>query len=81
MRHFPLDISEQHFNLLWRSMYALEQKLLDTITENENDPDSELASFAGNDLVYLRLYRDELKDLAVKANFGKNAFSINEDVL
>jgi hypothetical protein len=81
MRKFNLDISERNFALIWRSLGALEASLLSVIEENENDPDCELAAFAGNDLVYLRLYRDDLERMARAAGFSKNVFVDSEAVI
>ena len=67
MRKFNLEISEQNFNLLWRSLNALEVNLLKVIEEHEDDTEGELAAFAGNDLVYLRLYKGELEKAAKTA--------------
>jgi len=81
MRKFTLEVSEQNFSLVWRSLNALEENLLKVIDEYEDDPDSELAAFAGNDLVYLRLYKDELEKSAKDAVFSDSAFSLSDEVL
>lgn len=81
MRKFSLEVSEQHFNLLWRSLHAQEEKLLKIIAENEDDDEGELAAFAGNDLVYLRLYRDDLEKEAKNAAFSEKVFSLSDDVI
>lgn len=81
MRKFTLEVSEQNFNLLWRSLHALEEKLLNIIEEHGDDPDGELAAFAGNDLVYLRMYKDEIEKAAKQAVFSNSAFSLSEDVI
>ena len=69
-RKLTLELSEQNFNLLWRSLHALEEKLQKVIEEHGDDPAGELAAFAGNDLVYLRLYREELEKAAKDAVFS-----------
>lgn len=81
MRKINIDISEQNFNLLWRALHALEQNLLQVVAENEDDLDGELAAFAGNDLVYLRLYKDELEKAARDALFSNSAFSLSDEVI
>lgn len=81
MRKFTLEVSEKNFSLLWRSLHALEEKLLKVIEEHGDDPDGELAAFAGNDLVYLRLYRDHLKKAAKESVFSDNVFDLSDDVI
>jgi hypothetical protein len=81
VRKFNLEASEQHFNLLWRSLIALEKNLLKIIEENADDSDGELAAFAGNDLVYLRLYKDDLEKAAKEAKFSDNVFSLSDEVI
>lgn len=81
MRKFNLEVTENNFNLIWRGFHALEQNLLQVIAENEDDMDGELSAFAGNDLVYLRLYRDDLQKLAKEAGFSNCAFSLSDEVL
>jgi hypothetical protein len=81
MRKINLDISEQNFNIIWRALHALEQNLLQVVAENEDDPDGELAAFAGNDLVYLRLYKDELEKAARDASFYNSAFNLSDEVI
>lgn len=81
MKKFNLEVTEQNFNLLWRSLDALEKKLLQVIADNEDNEDSEEAAFAGNDLVYLRMYRDDLKRDAETAGFNKSAFSLSDTVI
>ena len=81
MRKFSIEVSEQNFNLIWRALYALEQNLLQVVAENEDEPDGELAAFAGNDLVYLRLYKDELEKAAKGASFSNSAFSLSDEVI
>jgi hypothetical protein len=51
------------------------------VAENEDDPDGELAAFAGNDLVYLRLYKDELEKAARDASFYNSAFNLSDEVI
>lgn len=81
MRKFSTEISEQNFNLIWRALHALEENLLQVVAENEDDIEGELAAFAGNDLVYLRLYRDELEKAAKKAIFSNNVFNLSDEII
>ncbi len=81
MRSFNLDINEQHFNLLWRSLAAREKELLAVIKEHEDDDDSEEGPMAANDLMYLRLYQKSLKEQAEKAVFSANCFSLSDDII
>ena len=81
MRKFNVEIDEQHFNLLWRSLDAYEQSLLRIIENHQGDDDSEEAAFAGNDLVYLRLYRDDLEREARAAKFSDGVFCLSDDII
>lgn len=81
MRKFMLEVSESNFNLLWQSLHAQESNLLKIIAENEDDDEGELAAFAGNDLAYLRLYKDQLEKMAKEAKFGNSAFSLSNEVI
>jgi len=76
MANFNLSLDQSRFNLLWRSLYAREKELF-SIIENHGE-DSDEGADALNDIVALRLYRDELKEQA-EALFDENAF-ILEDI-
>ena len=78
MLEFSLAIDERNFNLIWRGLNAREKELLKIINDDEDD---ELAPLANNDLIYLRLYKDSLKELAQQAAFSKNAFSLNDGII
>lgn len=81
MKSIHLEISEQNFTLLWRALHAQEERLLKVIEAHCEDEESELAAFAGNDLIYLRLYREEIRKAALNANFGTNVFSLSDEVI
>ena len=80
MRKFTLEVDEKSFNLLWHSLCAREDDLLAIIKEHEDD-ESEIGPMASNDLVYLRLYKKELKEQAEKAVFGENVFNISDEII
>lgn len=81
MRNFTLEVSEQNFNLIWRGLAAQEEKLLKVIEEHGDDDESELAAFASNDLIYLRLYKDQLQKAATDAAFSPKVFKLTDDVI
>lgn len=81
MRKFLLEVSEKNFNLLWQSLHAQELALLKIIDEHEDDPEGELAAFAGNDLIYLRLFKKDLEKMAKEACFGSSAFILSGKVI
>ena len=58
MRKLQLELSADNFGLVWRALHAEEEKLQEII--NSHDEESDEAIDAANDMVYLRLYRDEL---------------------
>lgn len=81
MRKLTLELSEQNFNLLWRSLHALEERLEKLTEEDESDADGEKAAFAANDLVYLRLYKGELEKEARAAFRNENVLSLSDEVI
>ncbi len=81
MRTLTLELTSQNFNLIWRSLAALEKNLLQIIADNEDDDDGEKAAFAGNDLVYLRLYKEELEKEAREIFKSENVFNVSDDVI
>lgn len=81
MRSFSLDIDEQNFNLLWRSLAAREQQLLEIIEANAEDDESDAGPMASNDLMYLRLYQKTLRQKAEQAAFGEGAFSLSDEII
>lgn len=58
-RQIDLSISETNFNLIWCALHDREAKLLKVIEKYGEESDE--AIHAANDLIYLRLYQDSLK--------------------
>ena len=81
MRNLSLMIDEQNFNLIWRGLAAREKELLKIIEEHKDDEDDEIAPCANNDLIYLRLYQDQLKELATDATFRDNVFDTSDELI
>lgn len=77
MRSFVLEIDEKIINLLWRSLAAREKELL-SMSSLDNDQSDE-AAIIGNDIVYLRLVKKDLREQAEKAGFSRGAFSLDEN--
>jgi len=77
MKSFDMNIDEKYFNLLWRSLLERESELEANIEPFGINTDD--AVLMGNDLVYLRLCKKELKENAQKANFSEGAFSMDDD--
>ncbi len=77
MREFTLSIDEQNFNLIWRGLAAREKELIDIIEEYQDD---EIAPCANNDLIYLRLYKNTLKEMAQKMHF-LTCFSLSDELI
>lgn len=76
MKKLELQIDSQTFNLLWRSLHSRENELLNIISNNDEDSDESIDAL--NDLVALRIYKEELKEQGEQI-FDKNAF-ILEDI-
>ncbi len=76
MRSFNITIDEKYFNLLWRSLSERESELELNIENSE--PESDDAALIGNELVYLRLCKKELKEEAKKEKFSEGAFSLED---
>jgi hypothetical protein len=76
MRSINIEIDEKYFNLLWRSIIARENELLDSLSQYEEGSDE--AALIGNDIVYLRLCKNDLQDKAQKASFSNGAFSLED---
>jgi hypothetical protein len=76
MRSFTLNIDEKYFNLLWRSITCRENFLLERISNESEDSDE--AALLSNDLVYLRLCKKSLEEMAKTAVFSEGAFSLEE---
>lgn len=79
MRSFHLEINEQNFNLLWRAIHDRENTLVDNLTQEEEDSDN--AALLNNDLIYLRLYKNNLEKQARAASFSEGGFSLDDGVL
>ena len=79
MRSFTLKVNERYFNLLWRSIVARENELIDSISQE--DEDSEVSALISNDIVYLRLCKNELKEKAEESFFSDGAFSLDDDYI
>ena len=77
MKSFDINIDEKYFNLLWRSLSESESELEFNIEQSGTNSDD--AALMGNDLVYLRLCKKDLKENAQKANFSEGAFSLDDD--
>lgn len=76
MQELNLKIDSGTFNLIWRSLHARESELLNIVSKHGDDSDE--GADALNDIVTLRLYKEELEEQAGEI-FDKNAF-ILEDV-
>jgi len=81
MREIKLDVNEQNFNLIWRGLAAREKELMALIEKHKDDEDDEIAPCANNDLIYLRLYQDTLKELAKTAVFANSVFSLSDELI
>ena len=77
MRSFNIKIDEKYFNLLWRSIIARENELLDSLSQYDEESDE--AALISNDIVYLRLCKKDLQDKAHDSSFSKGAFSLDSD--
>lgn len=71
MRVLELKIDRSTFNLLWKSLHAREETLLRRVEEYGEDSDE--GADALNDIMALRLYRNELREDAEPV-FDANAF-------
>ena len=77
MRSFTLEVDEKYFNLLWRSIVAREIELLDSLSQEDEDSDE--SALIGNDIVYVRLCKKELREKAEKSSFSDGAFSLDDN--
>jgi hypothetical protein len=75
-RELQLNLKAKHFSLIWMALHDREEKLLKIIEENGEDSDE--AALAGNDIIFLRLYRKELKQRA-ETVFNSNVFDLSEE--
>jgi hypothetical protein len=62
MRSINIEIDEKYFNLLWRSIIARENELLDSLSQYDEESDE--AVLISNDIFYLRLCKKDLQDKA-----------------
>lgn len=76
MRELNIPLKHDSFNLIWLSLLAREKELLRTIEKYGEDSDE--GSFALNDLAYLRLYRDDLREKAEKV-FDESVFDASDE--
>lgn len=76
MKEFQLTVDEKAFNLLWRSLADRESELQSNIELVGEGSDA--AALLGNELVFLRLTKQELEEKASQAGFSKGAFSLEE---
>lgn len=82
MREVKLDVNEQNFNLIWRGLAAREKELMALIEKRkDDDEDDEIAPCANNDLIYLRLYQNTLKESAKTAVFADSVFSLSDELI
>lgn len=75
MKNLEVSFDERGFNLVWRALHDRERKLLTMIEQAGEESDD--AALLANDVVYLRLYMDDLKRQAVDV-LGSGAFSLDE---
>ncbi|MGL6159947.1 hypothetical protein [Microbulbifer sp.] len=75
MRELELKVDRSTFNLLWVSLHAREAELLKRVEEFGEDSDE--GADALNDIVALRLYKEELKEQGEKV-FDANAFIVSD---
>lgn len=76
MNAFQFTIDEEVFNVLWQSLVVREAELLSNIELVGQGADD--AALLGNELVFLRLTRQELEKKATVAGFSAGAFSLEE---
>lgn len=70
------EIDEKYFNLLWRSIIARENELLDSLSQHAEESDE--AALISNDIVCLRLCKKDLQEKAKKSSFSNSAFSLDD---
>ncbi|WP_444957617.1 hypothetical protein [Microbulbifer sp. ZKSA002] len=78
MRELELKINRSTFILLWRSLHARENELLNIVEEFGEESDE--GCDALNDIIALRLYKDGLQEKA-KDVFDENAFLLTDEYL
>ncbi|WP_221797610.1 hypothetical protein [Oceanobacter mangrovi] len=75
MSELDITLDTNSFNLIWKSLHAREQNLLRVMEEYGEDSDE--GADALNDLAYLRLYKEGLREKAEKA-FHPNSFIVDD---
>ena len=76
MKELELKLKRDQFSLIWMSLHSREKELLACVEEYGEDSDQ--GADALNDLAYLRLFRDSLKQKA-EPIFHENAFIVSDD--
>ena len=76
MKQFDLVVNEQLFNVLWRSLNERDSELESALHQAGEGSDE--AALVGNDLVYLRLVMQQLKDKATANGFSEGVFSTED---
>lgn len=76
MRELNLILDRSAFTLIWTSIHAREDCLLERVEEFGEDSDE--GADALNDLAYLRLYKNGLKRQA-ETVFDSNAFIVSDE--
>ncbi len=76
MSELDLKIDRATFTLLWKSLHAREDALLQIVEQHGEDSDQ--GADALNDIVALRLYKKELKEQAEPV-FDPNAFLVDDE--
>ena len=76
MRKLDISLKADHFNLIWVSLHAREQQLLKVVEDFGEDSDQ--GADALNDIVYLRLYRNSLREKA-EPIFNKSVFIVGDE--
>lgn len=76
MKSFSINIDEKYFNMLWRSLTERECELETNIEQSGIGSDE--AALLGNELVYLRMCKQDLEDNARESNFSEGAFSLDD---
>lgn len=76
MQELVITLKRDQFSLLWTSLHAREKELLTRVEEYGEDSDQ--GADALNDLAYLRLYKQSLREKA-ESVFNANAFIVSDE--
>ena len=76
MRELQLTFSHDSFNLLWISLCSREKELLNIV--DEFGEDSEDGALALNDLAYLHIFKEKIKDKACDV-FDESVFDVSDE--